>query len=108
MKRVIPKWMKYAAGMFSVPYWTLLDHPLNRLTSSLAFYRNLLGIHSVKAVSDNELHLEYDVSSKTGQHPNNGEKAAFKLVLQFDPATKRLANGYVSAKFIVYILKYHQ
>ena len=57
---------------------------------SLSFYRNLLGIRSVQAVSEHELHLEYDVPA--GSRGKSGEGSTVTLVLVFDPATQRLAN----------------
>jgi len=62
----------------------------NRYTASLLFYKSLLGIRSVKAASENELHLEYDVPTGTGQ------ATSVTLVLLFDNLTKKLANAEVS------------
>ncbi|WVQ78048.1 hypothetical protein IAT38_000129 [Cryptococcus sp. DSM 104549] len=61
---------------------TKVDDICRWLTSSMSFYRSLLGIHSVKAASDNELHLEYDVP-----------QGPVTLALVFDPLTKRLADA---------------
>jgi len=66
-----------------------------RLSASLSFYRNLLGIRSVKAVFENELHLEYDVPAPMLSKSKAGEKRAVTLVLHFDPATKRLTTAHV-------------
>ena len=67
---------------------------LDRYASSLGFYRTLLGIRSVRAVSDRELHIEYDVPS-IGPSARN-EKNTITLILQFDPASRRLTNAHVS------------
>ncbi|WWD15623.1 hypothetical protein CI109_100045 [Kwoniella shandongensis] len=61
---------------------TKVDEICRWFTSSLAFYRSLLGIRSVKAVSENELHLEYDV-------PNG----PMVLALMFDELTKRFIDA---------------
>lgn len=58
---------------------------LHRLTSSMSFYRSLLGIRSIRAVSETELHLEYDVP-----------QGPIILVMKFDELTKRLADAAVS------------
>lgn len=51
----------------------------------MSFYRSLLGIRSVRAVSETELHLEYDVP-----------QGPVILVMKFDELTKRLADAAVS------------
>lgn len=56
-----------------------------RLNSSTAFYKNMMGIKSVTAVSDTELHLEYDAPDQS-----------VVLMLAFDPVTKRLVNAQAS------------
>ncbi|KAK8870084.1 hypothetical protein IAR55_000654 [Kwoniella newhampshirensis] len=61
---------------------TKVDEICRWFTSSLAFYRSLLGIQSVKAVSENELHLEYD-----------GPDGPVVLALIFDDLTKRFIDG---------------
>ncbi|WVR05241.1 hypothetical protein IAU60_002253 [Kwoniella sp. DSM 27419] len=61
---------------------TKVDEICRWYTSSMAFYRSLLGIRSVKAVSENELHLEYDV-----------DQGPVTLVLMFEDQTKRLADA---------------
>ncbi|WVQ70141.1 uncharacterized protein L199_008366 [Kwoniella botswanensis] len=61
---------------------TKVDEICRWYSSSLSFYRSLLGIKSVKAVSDNELHMEYDV-------PNG----PVTLALIFDEVTKRFADA---------------
>jgi len=58
-----------------------------RLNSSTAFYKKVMGIKSVTAVSDTELHLEYDARDQS-----------VVLMLAFDPLTKRLVNAQVSHK----------
>ncbi|OCF36536.1 hypothetical protein I316_01786 [Kwoniella heveanensis BCC8398] len=63
---------------------TKVDEICRWLTSSMAFYKSLLGIKSVKAVSDNELHLEYDV-------PNG----PVTLGLVFDEYTKRFIDAHL-------------
>lgn len=59
---------------------------VGRLSSSIAIYRNLLGIRSVTVVSNSVLQLEYDIK---------GDRVA-TLVLQYDEKTKRLENAQVS------------
>ncbi|WWC61172.1 uncharacterized protein I303_103752 [Kwoniella dejecticola CBS 10117] len=61
---------------------TKVDEICRWYSSSMAFYRSLLGIQSVKAVSDNELHMEYDV-------PNG----PVILALMFDEVTKRFVDA---------------
>ncbi|WWC69508.1 uncharacterized protein I206_103450 [Kwoniella pini CBS 10737] len=61
---------------------TKVDEICRWYSSSMAFYRSLLGIRSVKAVSDNELHMEYEV--------NDGQVT---LALHFDEVTKRLTDA---------------
>ncbi|WRT67088.1 uncharacterized protein IL334_004054 [Kwoniella shivajii] len=61
---------------------TKVDEICRWYTSSMTFYRSLLGIKSVKAISDNELHLEYDVPG-----------GPVTLVLEFDELTKRFADA---------------
>lgn len=61
-----------------------------RLTSSISFYRSLLGIRSVQAVSDTELHLEYDVP-----------QGPVILIMKFDELTKRLADAAVSFNLLL-------
>ncbi|WVQ71594.1 hypothetical protein IAR50_001134 [Cryptococcus sp. DSM 104548] len=61
---------------------TKVDDICRWLSSSMSFYRSLLGIRSVQAATDNELHLEYDV-------PNG----PVTLALAFDPLTKRLSDA---------------
>ncbi|WVO12826.1 hypothetical protein L204_100434 [Cryptococcus depauperatus] len=61
---------------------TRVDDACRWLTSSISFYRSLLGIRSVKAVSNEELHLEYDV-------PNG----SVVLVITFDALTKRFSSA---------------
>lgn len=51
----------------------------------MSFYRSLLGIRSVRAVSETELHLEYDVP-----------QGPIVLVMKLDELTKRLADAAVS------------
>lgn len=63
-----------------------------RLASSIAFYKSLLGIRSVRAVSDNILHLEYDVSDSA--RTSRGQSVI--LALSYDAVTKRLAQAEVS------------
>lgn len=72
-----------------------------RLTSSIAFYKTLMGIKTVRAVSENVLHIEYDVSnsmstrqSKRGQQPPVNQSVI--LSLSYDPVSKRLAEAEVS------------
>ncbi|XAO24064.1 hypothetical protein I312_102854 [Cryptococcus bacillisporus CA1280] len=61
---------------------TKVDDICRWLTSSMSFYRSLLGIRSVRAVSETELHLEYDVP-----------QGPIILVMKFDELTKRLADA---------------
>ncbi|ODN84746.1 hypothetical protein L202_00625 [Cryptococcus amylolentus CBS 6039] len=61
---------------------TKVDDICRWLSSSMSFYRSLLGIRFVQAATDNELHLEYDV-------PNG----PVTLALAFDPLTKRLSDA---------------
>ncbi|KAK6902882.1 hypothetical protein L486_08378 [Kwoniella mangroviensis CBS 10435] len=61
---------------------TKVDEICRWYSSSTSFYRSLLGIKSVKAVSDYELHMEYDV-------PNG----PVTLALIFDEATQRFADA---------------
>ncbi|UOH81520.1 hypothetical protein LQV05_004191 [Cryptococcus neoformans] len=61
---------------------TKVDDICRWLTSSISFYRSLLGIRSVQAVSDTELHLEYDVP-----------QGPIILVMKFDELTKRFADA---------------
>ncbi|KGB74278.1 hypothetical protein I307_05009 [Cryptococcus deuterogattii 99/473] len=61
---------------------TKVDDICRWLTSSMSFYRSLLGIRSVRAVSETELHLEYDVP-----------QGPVILVMKFDELTKRLADA---------------
>lgn len=90
------RWTSCATGTCGCPAASIhgkadLIHS-HRLTSSLAFYRSLMGIRSVKAVADHELHLEYDIRAKASQ---TADKGAVTLVLQFDPTMRRLANAHV-------------
>ncbi|WWC90102.1 uncharacterized protein L201_005035 [Kwoniella dendrophila CBS 6074] len=68
---------------------TKVDEICRWYSSSLSFYRSLLGIKSVKAVTDNELHLEYDV-------PNG----SVILEVTFDELTKRLVDAKLSGSDI--------
>ena len=54
---------------------------MRRLNSNTAFYKDMMGIKAVTAVSDTELHLEYDALDRS-----------VVLMLAFDPLTKRLVN----------------
>ncbi|WVF72244.1 hypothetical protein IAT40_007056 [Kwoniella sp. CBS 6097] len=63
---------------------TKVDEICRWLTSSMSFYKSLLGIKSVKAASDNELHLEYDV-------PNG----PVTLALVFDEYNKRFIDAHL-------------
>lgn len=58
----------------------------SRLSTSIAFYKTLLGIRSVQVVSNSVIQLEYDIK--------DGRVAT--LVLQYDEKTKRLENAQVS------------
>ncbi|KAK1925016.1 hypothetical protein DB88DRAFT_487631 [Papiliotrema laurentii] len=64
---------------------TKVDEMCRWLNSSISFYKNMMGIRSVTAVADNELHLEYDVA--------DGDPIILKLA--FDPATRALSNAEV-------------
>lgn len=57
---------------------------MRRLNSNTAFYKDMMGIKAVTAVSDTELHLEYDALDRS-----------VVLMLAFDPLTKRLVNAQV-------------
>ncbi|KJE02173.1 hypothetical protein I311_04229 [Cryptococcus gattii NT-10] len=61
---------------------TKVDDICRWLTSSMSFYRSLLGIRSVRAVSETELHLEYDMP-----------QGPIVLVMKLDELTKRLADA---------------
>ncbi|WVW83168.1 hypothetical protein I302_105186 [Kwoniella bestiolae CBS 10118] len=61
---------------------TKVDEICRWYSSSMAFYRSLLGIKSVKAVSDSELHMEYDVPI-----------GPVTLALTFDEMSKRFADA---------------
>lgn len=61
---------------------TKVDDICRWLTSSMSLYRSLLGIRSVRAVSETELHLEYDVP-----------QGSIILAMKFDELTKRLADA---------------
>jgi hypothetical protein len=76
----------------------------NRLSSSIAFYRKLMGIRSVRATTEGSLqvlHLEYDVqshpspSSPLKERKAKEEGQAVTLVLGFDETTRRLFNAKV-------------
>lgn len=60
-----------------------------RLSSSTAFYKGLMGIKSVTAVSETELHLEYDVSGQS-----------IVLMLGSDAITRRLVDAQVSYRSV--------
>lgn len=60
-----------------------------RLSSSISFYKTLIGIRSVEAISDHELKLEYDLATES----SNRHVA---LTLIFDPLTKRMIDARVS------------
>lgn len=60
-----------------------------RLSSSISFYKTLMGIRSVEAISDHELKLEYDLAPES----SNRHVA---LTLVFDPLTKRMIDARVS------------
>lgn len=62
-----------------------------RLSSSISFYRFLLGIRSVTATSSNKLLLQYDIPSKA-----RGASKEVGLELEFDTGTRRLADAQVS------------
>lgn len=71
----------------------------HRLTSSISFYKSLLGIKSVQAISESELHLEYDVSPSAPATRGASKQPisdSVILMLAFDPITKRLTNAEVS------------
>ena len=60
-----------------------------RLTSSIVFYKSLIGIRSVEATSPYQLRLEYSLP------PNSGSDAVV-LLLNFDWVSRRLAGAEVS------------
>ncbi|ORY33785.1 hypothetical protein BCR39DRAFT_519226 [Naematelia encephala] len=62
---------------------TRVDELCRWLTSSMAMYRGLLGIKSIKAISDTVLQITYGVSSKQ----------EVTLELEFDPSTKRFLDA---------------
>lgn len=61
---------------------------LDRLSTSIAFYKTLLGIRSVHVVSNSVLQIEYDTKDSVAT-----------LVLTYDEKTKRLENAQVSSHF---------
>ncbi|WVQ98684.1 hypothetical protein IAU59_005815 [Kwoniella sp. CBS 9459] len=63
---------------------TKVDEVCRWLTSSMTFYKSLLGIKSIKAVSDNELHMEYDVPH-----------GPVTLALMFDEYNKRFIDAHL-------------
>jgi len=52
----------------------------------MSFYRTLLGIRSVQAISENTIQLEYDIP----------ERGIVTLLLEYDQSTRRLADARVS------------
>ena len=91
------------------PLWTH-DHRRSRptadhlrLSTSMQFYRSLLGIQSVKASTrgtSHLLHIIYDIplpaalnKSTKSQHTDHG---LVELILEFDPSSKRLVDAQVS------------
>lgn len=82
-KQATQRWTRCADGALIMGVY---DQPTDdRLNSSISFYKNMMGIRSVTAVADNELHLEYDVA--------DGDPIILKLA--FDPATRALSNAEV-------------
>ncbi|ORX39846.1 hypothetical protein BD324DRAFT_615220 [Kockovaella imperatae] len=65
---------------------TKVDEQCRWLMSSITFYKSLMGIRNVKAVSEYQLHLEYAVPSTT-------EGDSVVLLLNFDSLSKRLAGA---------------
>ena len=65
----------------------------------MEFYRNLMGIRSVRAASDYELHLEYDVPSSQSNTPAD---QTVTLMLGFDPTTKGLVAAEVGHHHFVH------
>jgi hypothetical protein len=53
----------------------------------MAFYRTLLGIRTVQAISENSIQLEYDVA----------DRGVVTLLLEYDPSTHRLVDARVSS-----------
>jgi hypothetical protein len=65
-----------------------------RLSSSISFYKTLMGIRSVEAISDHELKLEYDLAPETSN-------CHVALTLVFDPLTKRMIDARVSPSLLL-------
>lgn len=62
-----------------------------RFTSAIEIYRVLLGIHSVKPVGSNELHLEYEPLATSDEEA----RGTVTLALLFDETTRRLEDAKV-------------
>lgn len=57
-----------------------------RLSSSIAFYKTLLGIRTVTAINETTVQLEYDI-------PNRNP---ITLLMEYDPLSRRLVDASVS------------
>lgn len=66
--------------------------PLVRFTSAIEIHRVLLGIHSVKPVGSNELHLEYEPLASSDEEA----RGTVTLALLFDETTRRLEDAKVN------------
>lgn len=58
-----------------------------RLSSSITFYKTLLGIRSVIPISETTVQLEYDIPSSN----------PITLLLEYDPLSRRLVDASVSS-----------
>jgi predicted enzyme related to lactoylglutathione lyase len=69
-----------------------------RLASSIAFYKTLMGIKSVRAVGKTVLHIEYEVSQGDAKQNKRQRESAQNVTLQltFDEISKRLKKADVS------------
>jgi hypothetical protein len=59
-----------------------------RLSSSITFYKTLLGIQTVTAISETTIQLEYDNIAGTSN--------PVTLLLEYDPTSRRLIDARVS------------
>lgn len=57
-----------------------------RLSSSISFYKTLLGIRTVMPISETSVQLEYDIPSSN----------PITLLLEYDPVSRRLVDASVS------------